>query len=542
MKVEVIASSRVRPQESAGQHRTQQSAVLPAIDSWYAHWRTGTPIYLFPSYNGDDAPSELLQSFSQTINMFPQLTGTLEPCVVDGVVDSEGRPLRRLRLDWAEDNAGVGAEFIVAKTKARIQSLVQPCASNTSAGFLWDRSEESSLRPLFPQAAPKASCGLRVQVTLFRCGGFSLAVDCDHAMADAYTIVLFMRYWGAVHTQMFTPGPVKHCATAELPKIIFDPELVLNKLPKMDDNGARLLQQARQLPTRRPDLRKLSSKLEEELGTKSSATTTSSPPEVVHVQQEVSVSLPPAPASVKVPYMLHLSASGYERATRHVQKEAVARNMGIQVTDQVAIVALVWAALNRARLQYPACSADPWTELHLPTSFRWKLDLPPGLVGSPLVAIMMDGGGGTKQTDEVALAAEIARTLDRFDEEALLAVTYDASLRSTPERLEAGANRGERRERIDFTAMVATGAGTTSFGRGMEPVFFGPMVLQVDDLFMMTEAMPARGQAGAPAVPAGSLSSKWYKDGVNIFFSASRDVVEALAADPAFGDLELVQK
>lgn len=533
MKVEVISSHRVRP--LAG-NAGQQSAILPAIDSWYAHWRTIVPIYLFSSYNGEDAPSELLRSFSQTINMFPQLAGTLAPCVVDGAVDREGRPLRRLRLDWAGDNAGAGAEFIAAKTKARIQSLVPPRASNAS-DFLWDRSEESSLRPLFPQAAPKAS-GIRVQVTLFRCGGFSLAVDCDHAMADAYTVVLFMRHWGAAHAQlMFTPaGPVKPCATAELPKIIFDPEFVLKKLPKMDDKDhdgrdlrALLLQQARQLPARRPDLRNLSSKLEEELGTSGTTTTPSHLPEAV--------SLPPTP-SVSVPYMLHLSGSGYERVTRRVQKEAIARNMS-QVTDQVAIVAFVWAALNRARLAHQA-SAAPCTELHLPTSFRWKLGLPPGLLGSPLVAVMVDGGG-PDPTDAVALAAEILRTLDRFDEQALLAVTYDASLRSTPE---VGANRGERRERMDFTSGVATGAGATSFGRGMKPVFFGLMALPVDDLFLMTEAMPARGQE-APAVPGEtlqSLSTKWYKDGVNIFFSTSRDVFDALAADPAFGDLELVQK
>lgn len=511
MRVEVIKAHRVLPEKDQS---TQKSAILPAIDSWYAQWRTLVPIYLFNGYNGEDAHSELLQSFSQTVNIFPQLAGTLEPCIVDGAVDGDGWPLQRIRLVWGDSNRP-GAEFVAAKTKARVQSLVQPHTDNTS-GFLWDRSEESSLRPLFPQANPKTS-GLRVQVTSFRCGGFSLAVDCDHGLADAYTVALFMQYWGATHTQMFTPDIKLSTPTTALPNIIFDPEYVQKKLPKIDNKEdsqvvRALLQKARQLPTRRPDLRKLSNKLEQ--GT----TTTPSEPKMMQPRNG-QLSMPPTP-SVSVPYMLHLSGIEYERITRQIQNDA-----SIQITDQVAIVAFLWAALNRARSH---ASAGPPLELHLPTSFRWKLDLPHGLLGSPLVAIMMDGSGGN-YTDTVALATEITRTLDRYDEEALLAVVYDASLRSSPS---VSANLGERRERMEFTSGVASGAGMISFG-GKEPVFIGPMFLPVDELFIMSEGMP-----GA-SVPAG-LSSKWYRYGANIFFSTSRDVVQALATDPALTGLEFL--
>lgn len=511
MRVEVLKSYRVRPEKDQS---TRKSAILPAIDSWYAQWRTLVPIYLFNGYNGEDMHSQLLESFSKTINIFPQLEGTLEPCIVDGAVDGDGQPLRRIRLVWA-DNNGPGAEFIAAKTKARVHSLVQPYTDNVS-GFLWDRSEASSLRPLFPQATPKTS-GLRVQVTSFRCGGFSLAVDCDHGLADAYTVALFMQYWGAIHTQMFTPEINLSTPTTALPRIIFDPEYVHEKLSKIDDKedgqfSRALLQKARQLPTRRPDLRKLSSKLEQ-------GTTTTPPEPKMVLPRNGQPSMPPTP-SVSVPYMLHFSASEYERITRQIQNDA-----SIQVTDQVAIVAFLWAALNRAR---SCVSAGPPLELHLPTSFRWKLDLPHGLLGSPLVAIMMDGSGGS-YTDAVALAIEITRTLDRYDEEALLAVVYDASLRSSPG---VSANLGERRERMEFTSGVASGAGMISFG-GKEPAFFGPMFLPVDELFIMSEGMP-----GAPIPPG--LSSKWYRYGANIFFSTSRDVVHALAADPALTGLEFL--
>lgn len=497
MKVEITKTLRLHPEL---ERSNQQTATLPVIDSWGSYWRTLVPIYLFDAYSGQgNLHTELFQSISRTLNVFPQLAGTLEPSTIHRG-KGKGQLLQRTRVIWGGNTPG--GEFIEARTNVRIRSLL-PRPVHKASSFLWDRADES-LRSLFPQTYPENS-GPRIQVTSFRCGGFGIALDFDHGLADAYTVGLFMRHWSATHNQMFAQ---ESTSTAAIPKILFNPQLVEEKVPKFDEHRGpdkALLQKARELPTRRPDRRALDS-------IKNEATTA-----------QVSTAKPPSKPSAGAPYLLHVSALDYERITREIQGEAT-----LQITDQVAFISFLWAALNRARARV---SSRPSLDLHLPLSFRWLLGLPDGLLGSPLIAVMMNGGkeGEASYTDAIKLAVEITETLDKFDEDALLAITYDASLRNSPTSIVRSA---EWKERMEFSSGVGLGSSNFSFG-SHSPVFVGPIFLPVDNLFIMAEGLPNNPS---------SVSSKWYKYGAEVFFSVPQDVLQVLLADPAFASLELLSE
>jgi Transferase family len=494
MKVEIVQTLRLHPEL---EQSNRQAATLPVIDSWGSYWRTLVPIYLFDAYSGQgNLHSELFQSISRTLNVFPQLAGTLEPFTLHRG-DGNGQSLQRSRVIWGGNTPG--GQFIEARTRVRIRSLLPRSVHNASS-FLWDRADES-LRPLFPQTYP-AHSGLRVQVTSFRCGGFGIALDFDHGLADAYTVGLFMQHWSAVHNQIFAQ---EITSAATIPNVLFSPQFVEEKLPKTDEQGGpdkALLQKARELPTRRPDRRSPDN-------IKNDATAA-----------QISTARPPSKPSAGVPYLLHLSALDYERITRKIQDEAT-----VQITDQVAFISFLWASLNRARARTPG---RPSLDLHLALSFRWLLGLPDGLLGSPLIAVMMNGSKeGESYTDAVKLAVDITETLDMYDEDALLATTYDASLRNSPTSIVRSA---EWKERMEFTSGVGFGSSNFSFG-SHSPVFAGPIFLPVDNLFIMAEGIPDSSS---------TVSSKWYKYGTNVFFSLPQDILQALLADPAFAGLELL--
>lgn len=182
MKVENVSSRQIHPEDKQSH---EQSSLLPVLDAWYAYHRPLATIYLFEACPGQDRlVPNLTQSMSRALRSFPQYAGNLEKTaeLVDG--------FQRTRVVWGGNEPGV--QFLESRTNARLRSLLPPPAEQTSA-FIWNRSG-SSLKPLFPPPMG-ATSAMRVQVTTFGGGGFSLGIDIDHGLADAHAVGLFMGYW-----------------------------------------------------------------------------------------------------------------------------------------------------------------------------------------------------------------------------------------------------------------------------------------------------------------------------------------------------------
>ncbi|TKX21159.1 putative transferase family protein [Elsinoe australis] len=488
MKVDVVRTLLVRP---LSRRRGVETALLLVIDAWYAYVRAPTSIYIFEKSDGtENIQDQLLQSLSQTLDVFPQYTGTLQPYSVT----KNGHEQRRAQVVWGGD--GSGAEVIEARTNARIRHLLPPEVKPSSA-FMWDRTGQS-LRSLFPSVP--SSHGLRIQMTAFRCGGFSIAIDFDHGLADAHTFGLFMQIWSTTHNKLFGQAdPMK--AQEELPSVYYDFDFLEKKFPVLEkENEAHqaLLHRARTLPTRRPDYRELFNPY---APTDTDTATKLSPPSLFS----------------GTPIMLHVTPHEYELITQSVQERT-----SVPITDQVAFVSFLWAALNRARAstRYPI-------GLHLPTSLRWTLDLPSGLSGCPILAIMMTGdkAGPEAMTDPALLASEIKNVLDQYDEDAMLAVVADAHTRDSPA---SAARPGAKADRMEFSSAVQFGSSKTSFG-SLRPTYFAPLI-PIDNLFLMVE--------GLPTGEAADVGDKWYKYGANVFFSLPNDVLRNFILDPAFDSFQ----
>ncbi|TKA23385.1 hypothetical protein B0A50_07261 [Salinomyces thailandicus] len=492
MKVERIEVDHLHPEMRCG----QQWSALPALDAWYAYHRPLATVYLFEAQPGVTGLVEKLKkSLSSTLNHFPQYAGVLAPRKPQG---EQGAPAHdRTSVVWAGDDEP-GVEFIEARTKSRVRNLLPPSMGDTTP-FLWDRSA-ASLRALFPGPLGAASA-MRIQITTFGCGGFSLGIDIDHGLADAHAVGLFMGYWSVTHNQLFHP---EQPSVAEmLPEVLWQPESLQSQVDDVVERKGRsqILQKAGGLPTRRPDYRSV-------VAQNGVAETGNGSDALSNVLKQIS----------GVPCLLHVPAYLCDRMVSRIQ-EAAGDN---QITSQVAMMSFLWRSLNRAR----KLRKRTLIELQIPSSLRYRLGLPAGLLGSPVFVPMVGPEpNDDKDADTAVLAAEVTDVLAKYDEDGMLAVVYDASLRDSPRALSL-----PQVECMQFTSAALPSSGRLTFGP-YSPTFVSPL-LPMDNIFVMLGGLEGPGGAGG--------GGKWNDAGVDVFFSVPQDVLDTMLMDPALADFEKV--
>ncbi|KJY00882.1 transferase family protein [Zymoseptoria brevis] len=476
MKTKITSRSRILP---ATPQETQRQIALSAIDAWYTYRRSLPTIYFFQRSSQDQRKlaSQFVDSLSKTLDIFPHLAGTVEPHSIDVKThDDRIVTVKRPRLVWGSHDKDAGVEFLEAETSTTLEELLPPLNS-ASPALMWDRSGVPMNR-LFPKASTSETL-VRVQLTFLQCGGFTIAVDMDHGLADAHVVGLFMQYWSAV----FGGKVPKH-----LPPVNYRPDLVARSVEE-HPAPEEMIERAAQLTVRRPLLR------------------------------DHPKSLPNLPAPLNgdtntVKCMLHLPATTYNRITQNVQAAA-----GVHTTDQVAAAGFFWAAMNRARR-----SAGYAVDLHMAVSFRHSLGIPDGTLGSPAFAVMLRC---SENTDSAAkLAATIMETLSQYDENAMRALIYQIGLEDSPDGSERPKTESEN---MFFSSAVRSGWSSVEFG-SHRPVFLAPLLVR-NNMFVMVESLDADG---------GDTTAwrDWYRGGVNIFFDVPEEVYEAMVSDPAFADFK----
>jgi hypothetical protein len=275
-------------------------------------------------------------------------------------------------------DGSAGAEFIEANTNAQVKSLLFPDAIDRSASYLWDRSN-CALGGLFsPQSE---TTGLRIQVTTFRCGGFSIAVDADHALADGYSVTLFMHTWSYEHSggPGIPPPPFNRVDP------VFDPSLdrsIVDRLPTLGPGFRGTL------PLTFPE---------------------------THTTQDA-----------LVPAYLHISMDDFARMTRAVQSESGEPSM----TQITAWCGILWAVINRTR---KAHGLEPTRQVQVARSMRPDLGISDQALGCPVLIIIVEAD---PETADKAMAGELAALISnvttQYSREAMLAISHDAMTRDSP--------------------------------------------------------------------------------------------------------------
>lgn len=310
-----------------------------------------------------------------------------------------------------------------------------------------------------------------------------------------------------MYNEMFQPG--QPSILSALPKILWQPRLLDEDVSSLISRKGidKVVEQAKGLPTRRPDLRSIVDY--EEMKRE--------PCQNGHdgVESERNAITGLLRMTMGVSCLMHVPGWFSSRLVERVQSTA-----NVQVTKQIAIGAFLWAAVNRSRA---ACKLDP-IELHVPTSLRYRLGLPEGLLGSPVFAPMLSPAydGDLTGQDTVKLAVKMTEVLAKYDEDAMLAVVHQASMRDSPIKLPL-----PKRESMQLTSAMLPASGKLAFGP-FSPVFVSPL-MPVDNLFVLLGGLDS----------AGAVGSTWQEEGIDAFFQLPEQVLEAMMADSELSSFEM---
>ncbi|KNG44598.1 transferase family protein [Stemphylium lycopersici] len=485
MKVEIVKVHEILPR--GHQRIAPQSENIPILDAWYAYRRTVPTIYFFKQKAElRELVAQLVESLSHTLDIFPRFVGTLATTTQQNSKD-DFQGTQRTVVEWG-GSSDRAVEFTEARTKSRIQSLLPPTTLNEST-FLWDYSP-SSLRALFPTPSAEPP-GIRIQITTFACGGFSLGIDFEHGLADGYTAGKFLDHWSTIYGQRFHGGDGAPQNSPSWQSGIFSDQLAEIDL---QEHGPALLEKARSLPTRTPYRRTLQP-----------------------IDLEIARNHKP---ETMYNYLLHVPAKEVEHKLGEMQSKSPMR-----LTDQAALIGFFWSCLNRARAQ----AQRPPIDLHLASSFRWLLGVRDGLLGSPFVVVMISPDADSNPanaTDPIKLAVRLTETLGKYDDDTMHAITYDATFSDSPSST-FKAKGGD--EHVEFSSVAHLGYDRFHLGP-LKPSFYLPSS-SIPNLFVLTEAVP-NGQA---------VGNSWYKNGLNLFFNVTEEVFEAFTSDPALAQCEVYQ-
>ncbi|KAG8673146.1 hypothetical protein FPOAC2_06575 [Fusarium poae] len=264
--ISIIESTRLVVQSE------EKAVPLSLLDCTAANFSNTTAIWLYekptrPARNENLFGRHLRRALSTTLESYPQWCGHLKAVEsTDGTVPPEAqhfpphaRRFGRLYAHFGTEN-DPGVEFVYAKSSVAIDSLypsdrvskqpVWPCKSTLFQQFIPSvpiaqplnhviKNENGTLYPL-----------LAVQITETTCGGFVLALNGSHPLADATTFMSLLKDWASVSQSLLSEeSPIRLAP-------IFDPAVV-DKLAAGDINveypDESLVKQAKSLPMHRYD-------------------------------------------------------------------------------------------------------------------------------------------------------------------------------------------------------------------------------------------------------------------------------------------------
>ena len=476
--------------------------------------------------------SSLSQSLQLTVNEYPQWTGQLQlnPFISGG---SPKQRFGRLLLKYGS-TLDPGIEFIVAESSLRLDDFL-PSAKDQLSGQ-WDATriptDDFVSRTPFALEDGSTYLGLpaiALQITTFACGGLAIAIKMSHALADAQSMVGFVRNWAAVNVALSEKQPPPFIDNT------FDPSL-LERATAGDLNDTKpdpnLIKISRRLPVHRYDRWMLDE----------------SCPPAFRPSMEVTkpISQEKAPLSLALPipwpewqfsepslyYHLYFSASEIDAIW-----ESAVSGFQADVSHLDALVAHLWKTLSRARNLHPTETVYLNTVLGIRT--RLAQPLPQNFIGSPTMHIHTAVQGQTMATASIGTIAKMIRdTITELNPGTVPALLHDMSY-------EAGAQRLWQfflgRRHTTCTSWLRQGVSTMPFVRGIMPRYVeSGMPHTMDGIVKIMEApLLKKGRYAAngernTAAGNGERKTKrhWKDDGVLVSLVMNKQVMERLLQDP----------
>ena len=524
----ILAQTRLHPTARPSQTVRTRLSILDAVASPFPP-ANGLWMYDSPSNELDKAAlstPQLLKSLQKTLDAYPHWAGQLQPApyVWRG---SATQRFGRLVLACAT-TSDPGIEVIFAECTQRMENLVPSPAKRASGLRSWDASEfpQEELISTTPVALHDGCTfyGLptsSVQLTNFACGGVGISIRVVHALADATSLMNFVKGWAATNRAMVAKQP--------LPALnpVFEPSLLENITA--GDLGANrpdpaLLKISRNLPVHRYDRWAPSETCPDFFGPAMEATKPRSP----RIRQEELSPANPIPwhecnfLAPSSTYHLYFSAS----EVQHFWKMAMATAQ-MPVSHLDALLAHLWARLSQARNL--KSSEDIYLNMVLGVRPRLSTPLPDSFTGSPTIHVHASMQGNEVVTAKLGAVAESIRTtVAQFNDTTIPAVLHDLTF-------EAGAQRlwqfflGHRHTTV--TTWLRQGSSTLEFADNVSPRhvhFLLPNTM--DGIVKIMEAPPVKNNR-LTANERGKKRKHWSDDGVIVAMVMDREVMQRLLQD-----------
>lgn len=479
----------------------------------------------------------LRQSLRITLDAYPQWCGFLS--IVNTIsstaalgeehIPPHARRFGRVHVSYGTSQ-DPGIEYVVANSKASLETLFP--ASRTTSQPLWDRSKvpfhdfvpQTPLQNLFkPVVANDAGVlppTMAVQLTTLACGGLVLTVKSAHPLADAQSLIHFVKDLASVSRSLVLGS--------ELPLLqpYFQPD-VLDSFAAGDINASTadpaIVGQAHRLPFHRYDWWTQTPNCDR-------------PPRIPEAFQNEELTpagrpIPwhewdfKAPTSV---YEVHLTSEQVEvlwQAANAESPDPSVQSAG-RISRHDAILAHLWSCVNRARQL-----DQDLGPVHCDLTYgqRPVLKLGEHFMGSPtlMMNIEMTGHEATASTGQPGslrrMVQRIRATIDQVSRpDAVAAHLHSLAYEKSPQRIWQGF-LGQRHFMV--TTWSRAGLYEIDLGLGGGVRYADGILPAMDGLVLIKEAPPsARG--------ASSKSRSWTDNGVDIVIGLRSEDMDRFLGDP----------
>ncbi|KAF5531819.1 transferase family [Fusarium phyllophilum] len=499
MKVTITSIHQLLPSSKVIESK---SVALSHIDTWHSKGRSSL-VWLYPGPHETVQPSELVEnlrvSLSKVLNKFPQYSGKLDYTVP---TDSSTQS-KRLCLTWGTEN-DPGVHYVTAAAASPLTALLPSARTSNrsvdaSGSYAWDRTGRSciGLWPAVPLNKLYETC---IQITTFECGGFSLGITMNHALADATTVIFFVKHWSKTHELMFNPRTPQ----PSLAEPYFAPHLVDQHITAdlEGEKEAKRLEKAHQLPTLRNETYDMKP---EELPTRLELSETYS------VGDQIPVGDWEKSGNMRS-YMLHFSKVDINALWETAKEQA-----GPCVSRQAAIVSYIWLAIIRARGWDKRDVEEP-INLFMTLDVRRRIGLADTLLGSPVsVTHISFKGDDSISKSHGLLANKIWTTLSMYDAEALDATLHHVST-SLPLISPAIWLSGWS---ILYSSLCHTNMYDVIF-HGIRPALASPAFAGMGGMIGLIKSKPTET----------TKLQETYEDGIDMFFELDKASAAKLFSDP----------
>ncbi|KAI1009029.1 hypothetical protein LB504_001886 [Fusarium proliferatum] len=499
----------------------EQAIPLSLLDSTTANFSNASAIWLFEKPTRDDfnLAYHLRESLARTLRFYPQWDGHLKAVKsTDGTVSSEAssfpphaRRFGRIYAHYGTSN-DPGVEFVHAKCDATLESLYpadriskQPfwkCDSSVFQKLMAPVTIAQPLRDIVKDKNDQLYPLLAIQTTELSCGGFALALNGAHPLADATTLLAFIKHWAHESRQ-----GLGNTLSASMP--VFNPALIDNQAAgdiNADEPDLDIIQKVRGLPMHRYDWWHRDS----------------TPPWPFKIpppfdKQDIEPLGKPMPwgewnvAEPVSNYVVHLS-----------QKQVIClwktanENTSQKLSQHDAILSHIWSCIARAR----GLENDP-DPIHcdLVYGVRSSFHLKEDFLGSPVVMmnIELPACQVANPTSITHVATQVRNTLKTISDPSNMAAhLHNLAFEKSPQRLWQ-AFLGRRH--ILVTTWARAGIYDIDFGLGSTCRYAEGVVPEMDGNVLIKEA-------------SGPLGKYWTDNGVDISIHIRSEDMERLIRDP----------